>query len=206
MKTNNKPMLGRAGVHWSFVFNSEASLLEGNRIRDNGENAQVRFTTIATSQGYSPLDQYLMGFIPKDQVPGTFYVQNASVSAIRAPESGVSFTGDRVDVTADLVVQAVGRRSPDFTVSQRHFRFAFALITPGGRDPSAAELSQVEGYRSAFESAYQQFSTTSGTVNGFADTAIAKAMHVSAFPASGVLLGGTATVSVSLDSAAAVPG
>jgi uncharacterized protein (TIGR03437 family) len=197
----NKPMIGRGGVHWSFVFNSEASLLEGNRIRDNGASAQSRFTTIATSQGYSPLDQYLMGFIPKNQVPTTFYVQSASVSAIRPPESNVNFNGDRVDVTADLVEQAMGRRNPDPTVSQRHFRFAFVVITPGGRDPSAAELSQVEGYRSAFETAYQQFSSG----NGYADTKIAKAMHVSTFPASGVLLGGTATVTVRLDSAAAAP-
>ena len=197
----NKPMLGRGGVHWSFVFNSEASLLEGNRIRDNGPNAQSRFTTIATSQGYSPLDQYLMGFLPKEQVPTTFYVQNATVAALRAPESGVSFNGDRVNVTADLVEQAVGRRSPDFTVSQRHFRFAFVLITPGGRDPSPSELAQVEAYRSGFEAAYQTFSSG----NGYAEAEIKKAMHVSAFPATGVLLGGTAAVTVSLDSAAASP-
>jgi len=29
-------MLGTQLAHWAFTFNSEASLLEGNRIRDNG--------------------------------------------------------------------------------------------------------------------------------------------------------------------------
>src|SRR5205807_5664986 len=42
-----QPMLGRALVHWSFLFNSEASLLEGNRIQDNGPSASPRFTTVA---------------------------------------------------------------------------------------------------------------------------------------------------------------
>ena len=43
-----RPMLGRDLFHWSFFFNSEASLLEGNRIQDNGPSASPRFVTTAT--------------------------------------------------------------------------------------------------------------------------------------------------------------
>jgi hypothetical protein len=53
-----RPMLGYQGAHWAFTFNSEASLLEGNRIRDDGPSALPRFTTTATAEGYAPLDQY----------------------------------------------------------------------------------------------------------------------------------------------------
>ena len=58
-----KPMLGFQSAHWVFNFNSDASLLEGNRIADAGPGTSPRFTTIATVEGYSPLDQYLMGFL-----------------------------------------------------------------------------------------------------------------------------------------------
>ena len=35
-ESGNLPMLGFQSAHWNFLFNSEASLLEGNRIQDNG--------------------------------------------------------------------------------------------------------------------------------------------------------------------------
>ena len=38
-----RPMLGYQNQHWSFVFNSEASLLEGERILDQGPAASPRF-------------------------------------------------------------------------------------------------------------------------------------------------------------------
>ena len=60
----NYPMLGHQGAHWDFKFNSDASLLEGNRIQDNGPAASPRFLTTATVEGFSALDQYLMGFRP----------------------------------------------------------------------------------------------------------------------------------------------
>src|SRR5262249_45926910 len=71
-----RPMLGGALAHWSFNFNSEASFLEGNRIADNGESANPRFATVATVEGYSPLDQYLMGFRAPEEVAPLFLVQS----------------------------------------------------------------------------------------------------------------------------------
>ena len=43
-----RPMIGYQGVHWSFVFNSEASLDEGEQITDLGGG---RFVTAAVTQG-----------------------------------------------------------------------------------------------------------------------------------------------------------
>src|SRR5262249_12856103 len=73
-----RPMLGFQLVHWALTFNSEASLLEGNRLRDNSAGPPPRFTPIATVEGYSPLDQYLMGFRAADQVPPSFLVTGPS--------------------------------------------------------------------------------------------------------------------------------
>ena len=192
-----KPMLGRQLAHWSFLFNSEASLLEGNRIQDNGPDASPRFITTATVEGYAPLDQYLMGFRAAEEVPPTFLVTNSPniVSGSRSPQPGVSFNGNRRDISVQDVIDAVGRRTPDYTVAQRRFQFGFILVVPAGRTPSDADIAQLETYRSLFESSYQQFA--SGRAK--ADASLRRAVHFSAFPAAGLLAGGTTNVTVTLD-------
>src|SRR5262249_3953466 len=83
--------------------------------------------------------QYLMGFRTPDEVPPPFLVTGPGRSfATRLPQVGVSFDGQRRDVSAAEIIAAEGRRTPDSTVSQRRFRFAFILIVPEGATPSQA--------------------------------------------------------------------
>ena len=132
----NRPMLGYQSAHWNFLFNSEASLLEGNRIQDNGAGVSPRFQTTATVEGYSPLDQYLMGFRAAEDVPATFYVANArGTTTSGLPRVGATFDGDRRDVRVQDIIATTGRRTPDVTVSQRGYRFAFLIITANGAEP-----------------------------------------------------------------------
>jgi uncharacterized protein (TIGR03437 family) len=195
-------MLGRQTAHWDFKFNSEASLLEGNRIQDNGPNASPRFLTTATVEGYSPLDQYLMGLRPPEEVPDTFLVQNSrATNATGSPRIGVSFDGVRRDIRIGEIIQAEGRRIPDHTVSQRKFRMAFVIVTANGSQPSPADIEQVETYRREFEAFFSK--ATSG--NAIADTSLKRALQVSTFPASGVLMGGTGTATISIETAAEKP-
>jgi uncharacterized protein (TIGR03437 family) len=196
------PMLGRDGVHWAFTFNSEASLLEGNRIQDNGAGASPRFKTTATVEGYSPLDQYLMGFREPtpSEVPPTFAVLNSGQSSSAPPKVGVGFNGDRLDISIDDVIAAEGRRTPDSTVAQRHFRFAFVLIVPPGTKPTT-EVAQVDAYRTAFE----QFYPKAASNRAFADTSLRRGLQLSAAPASGVVAGSNATATIALNEAATTP-
>ena len=189
-------MLGFQGVHWSFVFNSEASLDEGEQITDLGGG---RFVTAAVTQGYAPLDRYLMGFAPPADVPDTFVVTNPSVSPLRHPESGVGFTGNRLNISVNDVVQAMGRRTPDHTVAQRRFRFGFILVVPQGSQDSAiaGSVQQVETYRQQFVEAYSKFSANLAT----AETTLNRSLRLSLFPAAGVVAGGSATATVSLQTA-----
>jgi len=190
-----RPMLGYQNAHWSFNFNSDASLLEGNRITDKGAGASPRFLTSGVTQGYSPLDQYLMGMRAPDQVQPPhelFYVTNSGFSNKDHPEIGVSFSGDRNDVTVDQIIAAEGRRTPDYTVAQRLFRLAFILIVGQGTTPSQAEITKLENFRYGFESYYPQ--ATSG--NGTAETELRHALQVSLYPAAGVLKGGTGTAAL----------
>lgn len=173
------PMLGFQNAHWAFTYDSEASLVEGERISDGGAATSPRFRTTDTVQGYSPLDQYLMGFRPPSDVPDTFYVSGApSYMQQWHPLSGVSFDGTRHDVSAADVIQAMGRRTPDDTIAQRHFRFGFILVVPQGTEPSAADLAKLDGFRSRFEAAYSRYTSA----NAAADTALRRSLTLSISP------------------------
>ena len=192
----NRPMLGRQGFHWAFSFNSEASLLEGNRIEDLGEAATPRFRTTATVEGFSPLDQYLMGLRPPGDVPPTFYVQNSGLSsALTSPRVGATFGGTRRDVQVDELITAEGRRTPDHTVEQRRYRIGFVLIVPAGTTPSPAELAKVERYRAEFERAWPRYSGGRASM----DTTFRRNLRLSIEPAIGLFANRFATATVSLD-------
>ena len=188
-----KPMLGYGGVHWSFVFNSEASLDEGEQINDLGGGS---FITGTVTQGFAPLDRYLMGFAPSSDVPDTFVVLNPSASPLGHPQSGYFFTGTKFPISVNDVIQAVGRRTPDYTVAQHRFRFGFVLVVPEGAQDSAIapNVQQVETYRQQFVAAYTKFSNNLGA----ADTTLNRSVRLSLFPAAGVVAGGSASATISL--------
>ncbi|MBI1788290.1 MAG: hypothetical protein HYR60_12170, partial [Acidobacteria bacterium] len=197
-----RPMLGFQNAHWAFTFNSEASLLEGNRIRDNGPGTTPRFSTVAAAEGYAPLDQYLMGFRAPEEVPPTFLVAGAGASfAFRQPQPGVDFDGERQDIRVEQVIEAEGRRTPDSTVSQRRYRFAFLLVVRQGSQPSQADLDQIETYRREFEAFYRRASSDRAA----ADTALRLALRMSVFPAAGVVAGRSAQATLSLQRPASAP-
>jgi uncharacterized protein (TIGR03437 family) len=190
-----KPMIGWGGAHWSFVFNSEASLDEGEQIDDLGGG---QFVTGTVTKGFAPLDQYLMGFAPSTDVPDNdmFVVLNPNVSPLGHPQSGYFFTGTKLPISVNEVIQANGRRTPDYTVAQHRFRFGFVLVVPeGAQDASLTnDVLQVETYRQQFVAAYTKFSSSVGT----ADTTLNRSLRLSLFPAAGVVAGGSATATLTL--------
>jgi len=193
-----RPMLGYQQAHWAFTFNSEASLAEGNRIRDRWETepaAAPRFITIGVTEAFSPLDQYLMGFRAAEEVPGTFLVANATVPPDRHPQLNVNFDGQRRDVAVEEIIRAEGRRTPDHTVAQRRFRFAFILIAAAGTEPSTQELQKLEGFRREFETYYHR----AASQRAWAEATLRRALRVSIFPAAGVLAGSSMTASVTVE-------
>jgi len=197
-----RPMLGIQQAHWAFSYNAEASFMEGNRILDNGPNAEPRYKVTATVDQYSPLDQYLMGFRSADEVPPSFLVTGNSPSfSLKFPQVGVMFDGGRRDIHVEEIIEVEGRRTPDSTVAQRHFRIAFVIIARQGSTPSTAEIAQVEGFRSQFEPYYAQ--ATGGRAN--VDTALLHALALSVAPASGVVVGGAMTATASIQRAAPAP-
>jgi hypothetical protein len=187
------------GAHWSFNFNSEASLLEGNRIRDNGDGT---FTTAGAVEGYSALDQYLMGLRDAEEVPPSFVVLNSSINAGEPPSArAVTFIGARRDVTVDELARAEGLRRPGPGASQRRFRCAFVLIVQAGVYPDDAELEKLEDYRLRFGDAFAQW--TGGRAS--MDTTLRRAVAWSLAPAAGVLAGRAVTATLTIQAPAAAP-
>jgi uncharacterized protein (TIGR03437 family) len=191
----NFPMLGYQNAHWAFTYDSEASLLEGERIVDRGPGVSYRFLTTDTVQGYSPLDQYLMGFLPAASVADTFYVAGTPAGMQQwHPVKNYGFDGNRQNVSIGDVVQAMGRRTPDSGIAQRHFRFAFILVVAQGTGPSAADLAKIDQFQQQYEGAYGKFASG----NAAADTSLRCALNLSLAPAAGIVAGlaGTATITV----------
>ena len=110
-----RPLLGRGDAHWSFFFDSDASVMEGNDIEDLGGGS---FRTVGAVSRYSLLDQYAMGLVAPGQVPPFFYVQNPDqpvrrrARASRRPQIGVTFNGTRRDVLIQDIIAIHGPRVP----------------------------------------------------------------------------------------------
>ena len=190
-RPSDLPMLGAQLAHWSFNFHSDASLLEGNRIADNGDGT---FLTTATVEGFSALDQYLMGLRGPGEVDPLFYVANSNVSRNALPRVNVSIRGQRRNVAIEDLVAAEGRRTPDDTVAQRLFRFAFILVVPSGSEPAAEELAQLETYRAEFEPFFHR----AAGGRAWAGASLHRQLRSSLWPASGAVAGEPVPVRLSI--------
>ncbi|MXY70336.1 MAG: hypothetical protein F4Y47_17540 [Acidobacteriia bacterium] len=187
----NPTTLGRQLNHWSFYFNTDASVLEGNAIRDNGPEADPRFETLVPSRTYSALDKYLMGFFDPDEVKPSFLVEVPSAMSqdarSRSPEAGVKFNGVRKEVRIEDIIAAHGERRPDTSVSQRHFRFAFVLVVDQGTAPDPDTLRRLERLRRLWRGYFIAHLDDRATIA----TDLVRMLHLSTWPAGGVIADGT---------------
>jgi len=173
--SNSNALLGRDLQHWSFLFNSDASVEEGNRIRDNGDGT---FTTTGAVEHYSDLDQYLMGLLPPSEVPPSFLVVGPAISPARAPQRNVTFSGKRQDISLDQIVASSGPRFPNSVISPKRFNFAFVLVVPKGQSPSPEEVAHVDSIRTAWE----RFFSSATSFRAFPSTSLVRGLRVAPNP------------------------
>lgn len=153
-------LTGREGGHWSYFLETESSPLEGNHFTGDGP-----FTT-ATEQypsQYSPLDLYLMGALPAEEVgalrllegadsSGAFDCRGLPLGASSAPQycEPRTFSGSWLEFSVDDVVMAEGPRVPAFDEAPRALDVAFVLFDDesGAFDrASCDELSRLTAER-----------------------------------------------------------
>src|SRR6185436_6562961 len=152
---DNDAWLGRQLAHWSFFTDTDASVLEGNEIQDQGGS----FRTLAPSQRYSPFDLYSMGLLRESEVPATFYVDSAVVTdptslglnRESAPRSAVSMNGTKREVTIAAVVAAMGARNPAAGSGPFRHRQAWIYVSSAGRAADPAAIAKLETFRRTFE-------------------------------------------------------
>jgi hypothetical protein len=156
-------LLGRARSHWSYFHDSDASVMEGNDIRDNGDGT---FTTVAGTERYSKLDQYIMGLIPPEEVPDFFYVLGEDSSASREsnPAIGDTFSGERVNVSVQDVIAAEGPRDPSWQEAPKSFKMAFLVLGRRGEQVSDASRDKVNRYRKQWKPFFSQGTDGNGKV------------------------------------------
>jgi hypothetical protein len=161
---NSSALLGRDDAHWSFFFDSDASVMEGNDIEDQGGG---QFRTVDAVRRYSRLDQYLMGAIAPSQVPTFFYVENPVSNKVKsdAPQIGVSFTGTRRDVVIEDVIAVNGPRVPSSGEASKVFRQAFIYVVSSGRNTDSGQVAKLDRIRTEWESFFTRATETRMTSN-----------------------------------------
>ena len=152
-RERSSALLGRASAHWSFFFDSDASVMEGNDIEDLGGGS---FRTVAAVEGYSALDQYAMGLRHDHEVPSFFYVEaptNAMPPArsTGSPQVGVTFNGTKREVLIQDVIEVEGARVPSAGESPRVHRQAFLYVVGNGREANADYLAKLDTIRQQWE-------------------------------------------------------
>ena len=91
-------LLGKSNSHWNFLFDTQGSVLYGNGWNDNGDGT---FTSTTVMNSYSPLDLYLMGMIPKEQVPPMLPIDNPAMDPTQLPLLGATVSGTATTVSID---------------------------------------------------------------------------------------------------------
>ena len=163
-RTRSKALLGRDDAHWSFFFDSDASVMEGNDIEDLGGG---QFRTVDAVKRFNRLDQYLMGLIPPSNVPTFFYVESPVSTKVRGdgPSIGVSFTGTRRDVLVEDIIAVHGPRTPSAAESSKVHRQAFIYIVSNGRATDAGQVAKLDRFRSQWETFFLQATENRMTAN-----------------------------------------
>ncbi|MFH1027745.1 MAG: DUF1566 domain-containing protein, partial [Pseudomonadota bacterium] len=162
--TINTGLLGKDSAHWSYLLDSKGSIMYGNGWKDNTDGT---FTSVSSRSGFNPLDLYLMGMIPKEQVPPMLLIDNSAIDKTLMPSLGASITGTAKTITIDDIIAAEGERIPNAATAQKKFNVGFVLLTRAG-DSTTTATQAIETLRSAWAGRLAEQTNGVGGINGIA--------------------------------------
>ncbi|MDA8414679.1 MAG: fibronectin type III domain-containing protein, partial [Desulfobacteraceae bacterium] len=145
-------LLGKDNSHWSFLFDSQGSVMYGNGWNNNGDGT---FTSTTVQNSYSPLDLYLMGMIPKEQVPPMLLIDNPAMDPSQLPLLGATVSGAATTVSIGDIVAAEGERIPNSTTSQKQFNVGYILLVRHG-DSMGQATQALDVVRKSFAGRYAE--------------------------------------------------
>ena len=146
-------LLGRDGIHWSYLLDSNASYLYGSKWSQNPDGT---YTAAEIEKRYSNLDLYLMGLAPKEQVPPFTLLINPQVSAEGLPARGDTIEAEAETIHIEGVISANGSRIPDYSSSPKEFRVAFVYLLDPGTNPTPEDLASLNSIRSVWRHSFFQ--------------------------------------------------
>lgn len=145
-------LIGADGAHWSYFFDSDASVMLGN---DWALQQDGTFRSVDIRHRYSPIDLYAAGFAAPSEVPPFMLIRNGTGGvATDLPRLGASSGGTAEVISVGQVIAASGERMPTAENAQRDFTAALVLLKRPGESVPPERLVELERLRIRAE---QQF-------------------------------------------------
>jgi len=144
---NLGPVHWATGVHLPAAFPysnpNEADAMGGSTWKDNGDGTYTQLDRdyYSPAKGYSWLGLYLMGLAKPEEVKPFFVLRNLQRTGQSDAEGHPIYKADKVTVTIQDVIAAMGPREPDFDHAQKKFNTAIVLITMPGKQPTPELIS-----------------------------------------------------------------
>ena len=157
----NNSLLGESNTHWSYLLDTQGSIMYGNGWKDNKDGT---FTSFAKQSVFSPLDLYLMGMIAKEQVPPMLLIDNPAIDRTQLPHLGDTITGTMKTISIDEIIAAEGARIPDAASSQKKFNVGFVMLTRPGAGAGSAPAA-IETVRGAWAGRFAELTQGIGGIN-----------------------------------------
>lgn len=154
-------LLGKDNSHWSYLLDSQGSVMYGNGWSDNSDGT---FTSTTKMNSYSPLDLYLMGMIPKEQVPSMLLIDNPAIDKTQSPFLGTTVNGTAVMVSINDIIAAEGERVPNVSASQKQFNVGYILLVRHG-DSMGQAAQALDMVRKGFAGRFAELTNGVGSIS-----------------------------------------
>jgi len=147
------PTHWQAGVHLPAAFPygrpEEADLMGGSTWKENGDGTftQLDRDYYSPAKGWSWLALYLMGLARPEEVPPFFILRNLQRTGQTDANGKPIFRGEKVVITIDDVIAAMGPRTPSFENAQKEFNTGIVVITKHGQKPTPQLLKSANDIR-----------------------------------------------------------
>jgi hypothetical protein len=136
-----------AAVHLPAAFpygrSFEADIMGGSTWKENpgGTFTQLDRDYYNPAKGWSWMALYLMGLARADEVPPFFMLRNLQRTGQTDADGRPIFRGEKVVITINDVIAAMGPRTPAYDVAQKQFNTAVVVITEQGKKPTPELLT-----------------------------------------------------------------
>ena len=131
-----------AGVHLPAAFpygrSYEADIMGGSTWQENpdGTFTQLDRDYYNPAKGYSWFALYLMGLAKPEEVQPFFMLRNLQRTGQTDAEGRPIYRGEKVTITINDVIAAMGPRMPAYDVAQKQFNTGIVVITESGKKPT----------------------------------------------------------------------